>query len=98
MDLSIGMQQQKKAVDSGYWPLFRFDPRRAEKGAHPMQLDSKGPKIPFRDYAYNETRYKRLSKTNPEEAERLLKLAQSDVESRWKQLEGFANMKVGAES
>jgi len=98
MDLSIGMQQQKKAVDSGYWPLFRFDPRRAEKGAHPMQLDSKGPKIPFRDYAYNETRYKRLSKTNPEEAERLLELAQSDVESRWKQLEGFANMKVGAES
>ena len=91
-DLKNGLAQQKAAVDSGYWPLFRYDPRRADKGENPMQLDSKGPKIPLADYAYKETRYRMLTKSNPEEAKRLMVLAQADVERRWKSLEAMATV------
>ncbi|MDE2291663.1 MAG: pyruvate:ferredoxin (flavodoxin) oxidoreductase, partial [Elusimicrobia bacterium] len=85
-DMRQGLGQQKRAVDSGYWPLFRFDPRKEGPGVRALALDSKPPKIPFKDYAYRETRYRMLSAADPAHAEALLKLAQADVERRWRRL------------
>ncbi|HFB67341.1 MAG TPA: 4Fe-4S dicluster domain-containing protein, partial [Calditrichae bacterium] len=82
-NLRYGMHQQKLAVESAYWPLFRFDPRREMNGENPFILDSRDPKISFAEYAYNETRYKMLTKTNPEAARELLAQAQEIVNERW---------------
>ena len=79
INMTTGMKNQKAAVDCGYWPLYRYDPRLAAEGKNPLILDSKAPKIPLKDYAYNETRYKMLALSQPEEAKRLLVLAQQDV-------------------
>jgi len=87
INMTLGMQQQKLAVDSGHWPLLRFDPRRRDAGENPLVLDSRAPKIPLKDYAYRETRYRMLTSSRPEEAERLMTLAQQDVDERWKRLE-----------
>lgn len=84
INMGTAMKNQKAAVDSGYWPLFRFNPALAEQGQNPFKLDSKAPKIPLKEYAYMETRYKMLTKSQPEEAEYLIKLAQEDVNKRWK--------------
>jgi pyruvate-ferredoxin/flavodoxin oxidoreductase len=83
-DLTYGMEQQKAAVNSGYWPLFRYNPSLVAQGKNPFQLDSRAPSIPLKDYIYNETRYTMLVKSNPEEAQRLLELAKEDVASHWK--------------
>jgi pyruvate-ferredoxin/flavodoxin oxidoreductase len=96
INMRLGFDQQQLAVDSGAWPLYRFDPRRAEKNLNPLQLDSKGPKIPLKDYAYNETRFRMLSQAKPEEAERLLILAQQDVNERWRMYEQLASLDYGA--
>jgi pyruvate-ferredoxin/flavodoxin oxidoreductase len=78
-DLSLGCSQQKAAVQSGYWPLYRFDPRKSEQNENPLQLDSDPPKIPLSDYIYQETRYRMLQKLNPERAKMLLAAAQEEV-------------------
>jgi pyruvate-ferredoxin/flavodoxin oxidoreductase len=83
-DLSFGMEQQKVAVSSGYWPLMRYNPELVAQGKNPFQLDSRAPSTSFKDYAYKETRYTMLVKSNPEEAKRLLGLAEQDVTSRWR--------------
>ena len=83
-DMAHGMDQQKAAVNSGYWPLFRYNPDLVEQNKNPFQLDSKAPSIGLKDFMYNETRYTMLVKSNPEEAKRLLSLAQEDVAARWK--------------
>jgi len=83
-DLSYGMEQQKAAVNSGYWPLFRYNPDLVAQGKNPFQLDSRAPTIALKDYIYNETRYTMLTKSNPDEAKKLLGLAEEDVSSRWK--------------
>jgi pyruvate-ferredoxin/flavodoxin oxidoreductase len=88
-DLSFGVDQQKAAVASGYWPLFRFHP---EKGG--FQLDSKAPSIPLKDFVYNETRYTMLAKSNPEEAAKLLHQAEQDVAERWKLYEHLSHQEV----
>jgi pyruvate-ferredoxin/flavodoxin oxidoreductase len=80
------MQQQKLAVDSGYWPLFRYNPAEAAEGRPPLVIDSKPAKISLKDYAYRETRYRMLASIDPVQAARLLKEAQQDVEDRWKRL------------
>jgi len=90
IDMRTGFGQQKAAVDSGAWILYRFDPRRAEQGLNPLQLDSKAPKIPLRDYAYNETRFRMLTQSKPQEAERLIELAQQDVLHQWHMYEQLA--------
>jgi pyruvate-ferredoxin/flavodoxin oxidoreductase len=90
LDLSHGLEQQKLAVQSGHWPLFRYNPAVATEGKNPMTLDSKAPSIPLQKYAYNETRYTMLTLSNEEAAERLLKEAQSDVMKRWKTYEQLA--------
>jgi pyruvate-ferredoxin/flavodoxin oxidoreductase len=83
-DLAYGMDQQKAAVNSGYWPLFRYNPDLVAQNKNPFQLDSRAPSIGVKDFMYNETRYTMLVKSNPEEAKRLLGLAQEDVAARWK--------------
>ncbi len=89
-DMAYGMDQQKAAVNSGYWPLFRYNPDLAEQNANPFQLDSRPPSVPLKSYIYNEARYTMLAKSNPAEAERLLHLAEEDVTSRWKLYEHMA--------
>ena len=71
------MQQQDLAVACGYWPLFRYNPAMRATGENPFRLDSPRPTIPFRDYAYNEIRYKALAQFRPQEAAELLTMAQS---------------------
>uniref|UniRef100_Q01R11 Pyruvate flavodoxin/ferredoxin oxidoreductase domain protein n=1 Tax=Solibacter usitatus (strain Ellin6076) TaxID=234267 RepID=Q01R11_SOLUE len=90
-DLSYGMEQQKAAVNSGYWPLFRYNPDLVAQNKNPFQLDSRPASIGLKDYIYNETRYTMLAKSNPEEAQRLYKLAQEDVAAKWKLYEHMSH-------
>lgn len=83
IDMSKGMQHQKLAVDSGYWPLYRYNPDEIKEGKNPFKLDSKGLKIPLHNYAYEEIRYKMLTKVHPEIAEQLMKHAQEEVVRKW---------------
>src|SRR5208337_4139721 len=88
-DLVHGLDQQKLAVQSGYWPLFRYNPAAAPGQAN-FVLDSRAPSIPLEQYIYNETRYTMLRQSNPEEAKILLAEAQQDVKERWKRYEALA--------
>ncbi len=92
IDMSTTMSHQKDAVDSGYWPLFRYDPRLAAEGKHPFHLDSRKPKIPFSEFAEKEARYEMLTRTNPADAERLMALAQDDIDARWSLYEQMAEV------
>jgi pyruvate-ferredoxin/flavodoxin oxidoreductase len=89
-DLADGAKQQEKAVDSGYWPLFRFNP--SNPVGKKFKLDSKAPSIPLKDFMYNETRFKRVVKDNAELGAKLLKQAQTEVNSKWERLELYRNM------
>jgi pyruvate-ferredoxin/flavodoxin oxidoreductase len=89
-DLLYGLEQQTAAVESGYWPLFRFNPELAEEGKNPFKLDSRKPKIPLEKYIYREGRYRMLTKSDPAAAERLLQLAKADVERTWSEYEKLA--------
>jgi pyruvate-ferredoxin/flavodoxin oxidoreductase len=82
-DLRKGLEQQKLAVQSGIWPLYRFNPALIAEGKNPLIIDSKEPSIPVSQYAYNETRYRMLLHGNEQRAEELMKLAQKDVQGRW---------------
>jgi pyruvate-ferredoxin/flavodoxin oxidoreductase len=90
INMTKGMEQQKLAVNSGYWPMFRYNPMAIAGGKPPLHLDSRPPSIPLKDYMYRETRFKMLTKSNPVEAGRLLQLAQQDVQSRWQMYEHLA--------
>jgi pyruvate-ferredoxin/flavodoxin oxidoreductase len=83
-DLVHGLEQQKLAVQSGYWPLMRYNPALRDEGKNPFQLDSKAPSIRLKDYAYREARYTMLVRSNPELAAKLLTEAQDDVEREWR--------------
>jgi pyruvate-ferredoxin/flavodoxin oxidoreductase len=83
-DLIHGLEQQKLAVDSGYWPLMRYNPVLREEGKNPFQLDSKAPSIRLKEYTYREARYTMLARSNPELAAELLVEAQDDVERQWR--------------
>jgi len=85
IDMAKGMEQQKLAAESGYWPLYRYDPRLRAEGKNPFQLDSKPPRISFQEYALHENRYRMLKQINPKEADHLFKLAQESIWSRWKE-------------
>ena len=91
-DLRYGLDQQKKAVAAGHWPLYRYNPLLAKEGKNPFTLDSKAPSLPLEKYVYNETRYKMLTLSDEARSEELLKLAQEDVNARWKQYERLAAM------
>jgi pyruvate-ferredoxin/flavodoxin oxidoreductase len=90
INMAKGMEQQKLATDCGYWPLFRYDPRLKAEGKNPLQLDSRAPKMPLERYAYNENRYRMLTKTNPEAAEELMDAAQQFILERWSRYEQMA--------
>jgi pyruvate-ferredoxin/flavodoxin oxidoreductase len=92
IDMTTGMDNQKMAVNSGMWPLFRFDPRRIEEGKPPLQLDSKAPTIPFRDFASKEVRWSTLLDSNPEQAEKLIKRAQLEISRRFNLYRQMAEM------
>jgi pyruvate-ferredoxin/flavodoxin oxidoreductase len=91
----IGLDQQTKAVDSGHWPLFRFDPRRAEAGESPLKLDSPAPKIELKAYVENETRYRAVKAMDAERFEKLIAEAQKQVRERYALYELFAKGKDG---
>jgi len=89
------MKQQELAVASGYWPLFRYSPDMRRLGESPFRLDSPRPTVPFKDYAYNELRYRALALIRPAEAEDLLRQAQAGVEQKYRAYEEFANIGGG---
>ena len=95
INMRTGLEQEKAAVLSGAWPLYRFDPRLAEQGKNPLQLDSKDPSISYEEYAYKENRFKMLTQTDPEAAKLLLAQAQKDIKSRWNVLKQQATMTYG---
>ncbi|HJZ81570.1 MAG TPA: pyruvate:ferredoxin (flavodoxin) oxidoreductase, partial [Pyrinomonadaceae bacterium] len=90
IDMARGMHQQKLAVESGYWPLYRFNPQLESEGKNPFQLDSHDPKIPLQDYIYTEGRYRMLQRSDPEAAKVLLQHAQASVTHRWQQYKKLA--------
>jgi pyruvate-ferredoxin/flavodoxin oxidoreductase len=96
INMAKGLESQKLAVDSGYWPLFRYNPESALEGKNPLKLDSKAPKIKLEDYIYKETRYKMLTKSHPNEAKKLLAGAQEEVIKKWKFYEQMASFEVGS--
>ncbi len=83
IDMRKGLEQQKLAVQSGFWPLYRYNPLLAQEGKNPLTINSKEPTVPFEQYAYNETRYRMLVQSDEQRAEMLLKLAEQDVKNRW---------------
>ncbi len=97
-DMAMGLDQQKKAVLSGYWPLMRYNPGLRLEGKNPFLLDSKAPSIPLKQYAYQEARYTMLVRSDPEAARELLKLAQDDVERQWRVYANRAAMAGRSES
>ncbi|MEW6128577.1 MAG: pyruvate:ferredoxin (flavodoxin) oxidoreductase [Acidobacteriota bacterium] len=93
INMATGMQNQKAAVESGQWLLYRYNPDLTETGENPLQLDSRAPKIALEQYLYRENRFKMLTKSHPEDAKRMLKEAQKDVYDRWRFYEYFASRK-----
>ena len=91
-DLSFGMEQQKNAVLSGYWPLMRYNPALRTEGKNPFILDSKAPTLPLKEFSYHEARYTMLARSRPEVAAKLLLEAQDDVERSWRVYSGRAAM------
>ena len=90
IDMRNGLDQQYRAVASGYWPLVRYDPVIRAAGGNPFLLDSPRPRIPLSDYTNRELRYRTLTNTDPAEAERLHELAEQAVEQRWDVYEQMA--------
>jgi pyruvate-ferredoxin/flavodoxin oxidoreductase len=90
INMTIGMQHQKAAVDSGFWPLYRYNPSALERGENPLHLDSKAPKMTFQKYAQMENRFKILGQLNPNRAKELTKMAQEEIDQKWSYLEKLA--------
>ncbi len=88
--LNLGLEQQKLAVDSGFWPLYRHDPRRRDKGEAALKLDSPAPKVPLSRFSDNETRFRILERINPGRARDLGAAAQQEVKDRHALLEVLA--------
>jgi pyruvate-ferredoxin/flavodoxin oxidoreductase len=92
IDMSRGMTHQREAVGCGYWPLYRFDPRRSAAGEHPFLLDSPPPKGSVADYVANEGRFAMLGRAHPEHAAHLVQLLQDDIDARWNLYEQMAGI------
>ncbi|MFL6284824.1 MAG: pyruvate:ferredoxin (flavodoxin) oxidoreductase [Pyrinomonadaceae bacterium] len=93
IDIAKGMSHQKLAVESGHWPLYRFNPARVAEDKNPFQLDSGDPKIPLQDYIYTEARYRMLQQSDPSVAKFLLGRAQAAVNAKWQQYKQMAERK-----
>ena len=94
-DMAFGCEQQKLAVDSGMWPLYRFDPRRIEAGQPPLQLDAAAPKIRVEQYMKNENRFRILERLGTDRARGLAAAAQRDAERRFQHYQQLAGLTVG---
>jgi pyruvate-ferredoxin/flavodoxin oxidoreductase len=92
IDMATSMSHQAEAVKSGFWPLWRYDPRQAEEGGRPMQLDSKAPTMPLREFQAKEARFAMLARSRPNQAEELLRLAQADADERRRLYEQLAGV------
>jgi len=92
IDMGASMTHQKLLADSGFWPLYRYDPRVTVDGKHAFHLDSQAPSIPFSEVASSEARFAMLQRSDPEQARKLGDLAQADIDERWKLYEQFANI------
>jgi pyruvate-ferredoxin/flavodoxin oxidoreductase len=90
VDMSFNHRQQDMAVNSGHWPLFRFDPRRADTGNNPLRLDSKPPSLPYREFVESETRFNMLWQSDPETAEKLLAQSEREVRERYHRYQQLA--------
>jgi len=96
-DLMYGMDQQKLAVQAGYWPLFRYNPELVKQGKNPLQLDSRAPSVPLQKYMMNETRFNILTHADEEAAKKLLREAEEDVRSRWELYEKLASLSANGD-
>jgi pyruvate-ferredoxin/flavodoxin oxidoreductase len=96
IDMSKGLEQQKLAVQSGHWPLYRYNPANMKEGKNPLTIDSKEPSIEFKDYAYNETRYRMLLQSDEERAEVLMKMTQADAKKRWELYKQMAEIEYNS--
>jgi pyruvate-ferredoxin/flavodoxin oxidoreductase len=92
IDMTTSMSHQKDLVDSGYWPLYRYDPRQIAGGKHAFRLDSRAPTLSFAEVAKDEARFAMLMRSSPQTAERLFALAQDDIDERWRLYEQFAEL------
>ncbi len=97
IDMATMMAHQKEAADSGYWPLYRYNPAEAEAGRPPMKLDSRAPKMSFRDFAKSEGRFAMLARANPEHYDELMDQAQDDIDNRWHLYEQMIHVERTAE-
>ena len=97
IDMATMMTHQKEAADSGYWPLYRYNPAEAEAGRPPMKLDSRAPKMSFRDFAKSEGRFAMLARANPEHYDELMDQAQDDIDNRWHLYEQMIHVERTAE-
>ncbi|MFH1566851.1 MAG: pyruvate:ferredoxin (flavodoxin) oxidoreductase, partial [Gemmatimonadota bacterium] len=95
INMRTGFDQQRGAVESGHWPLMRYNPALIAQGKNPLSIDSKAAKISFQEYAYKETRYNMLAKSHPEAAARLMVEAEADVKARWRFYEQLAGLSYG---
>jgi pyruvate-ferredoxin/flavodoxin oxidoreductase len=93
IDMQQGLDQQSRAVHSGYWPLVRYNPELRRVGEPPLTLDSVRPSIPFRAYAERELRYRMLLLSDPARGEVLLRAAQEAVDRKWKHYEDLASLR-----
>jgi pyruvate-ferredoxin/flavodoxin oxidoreductase len=91
IEMRHGLDQQYRAVARGHWPLVRYDPMVRATGKTPFLLDSHRPRIPLIDYRYRELRFRSLANSDPDEADRLLALAQESIDQRWKTYEDMAS-------
>lgn len=90
IDMGLGMVNQKLAVETGYWPLFRYNPDLRKEGKNPFMLDSKAPKTPLKEFTSREDRFKILEKINPERAKELQDLEEEDIWTRWRIYESLS--------
>ncbi len=97
IDMSTMMAHQKEAADSGYWPLYRYSPEEAAAGRPGMKLDSRAPKMSFRDFAKSEGRFAMLARANPDHYDELMDLAQEDIDNRWHLYEQMIHVERTAE-
>ena len=92
INMTCGMTHQKTVVQTGLWPLYRFDPRLAHAGEHPFHLDSRKPTIPFAELAEQEGRFAMVARSAPENSKRLVSLAQKDIDDQWHYYEQMAKV------
>ncbi|MDY6920823.1 MAG: pyruvate:ferredoxin (flavodoxin) oxidoreductase [Pseudomonadota bacterium] len=90
VDMSNNHRQQNLAVDSGHWPLFRFDPRKAAQGQNPLKLDSKAPSVDYGEFMKSETRFNMLWHSHPQRARELMQQAQREVSERYERYQQLA--------